>query len=466
MRGKSLLVPGLILILSGCGQSSEANDNDAEPDTRAPQSETGGSSGTESVGAPAPTPGAGGAAATPTSGAPDAAAGEPSAPAGGQSTGGGSNESSGGTGGESANSGGGPASGTAGGASGVDIPPDATADGTMFGFAAYPALGVPTTTGGDGGQVVTVTTYDELVTHLGAPEAMVIQVSGTISSPDGNYVKLKVGSNKTVVGLGSDATLEHVGFDITGWGATEVASFGDLCEAAYEGQFTPVSNVIIQNLHFANTLGNSSDADGIVVECWSHHVWLDHNTFHGVESGNDGAIDIKRGADWITVSWNHIVAWDKVMLLGHVDDNGDQDRGKLHVTYHHNYFENTRQRHPRVRFAHAHLLNNYLHNDATVANRTASYFTVAGVEANLHAEGNLIEHAKEIYVIGEESSSDALLTYTETNLVVALDPNAEALYQIEPNGAGFDPNEFYDYPVDAADALRTLVPAGAGAGKL
>jgi len=44
---------------------------------------------------------------------------------------------------------------------------------------------------GDGGQVVTVTTFDELVQYVSAPELYVIQISGTITSSDGNYVKLK-----------------------------------------------------------------------------------------------------------------------------------------------------------------------------------------------------------------------------------------------------------------------------------
>ncbi len=204
----------------------------------------------------------------------------------------------------------------------------------------------------------------------------------------------------------------------------------------------------------------------MVVQCYSHHVWIDHNTFHGVASGNDGAIDVKRGADWVTVSWNHIKAWDKAMLLGHVDSNEAQDRGTLHVTYHHNYFENTRQRHPRVRFAQAHIFNNLLFNDGTVANRTASYFLVAGVEANVYADGNLVQHSKEIYLVGEESDSGAKLTYTDTNKAVPLTTGAEAIFHIQPNNTAFDPKTFYSYTLQAADALATAVPQGAGAGKI
>jgi pectate lyase len=354
-----------------------------------------------------------------------------------------------------------------GGPPAIEEPPvGAKPDGSLIGFASVAAAGLATTTGGDGGQVVTVTTFEDLERQIASPGARVVQVQGTIASPDESFVKLRVGSNKSIVGLGADAALEHIGFDVTGWGDVEAGTLAEFCEPEFEGQFAPVSNVIIRNLTFRDTLGSSSDADGIVVQCYAHHVWIDHNTFLGAPSGNDGAIDIKRGADWVTVSWNHLQAWDKSMLLGHDDSNGEQDRGTLHVTYHHNYFENTRQRHPRIRFAHAHLLNNYLFNDASVPNRTASYFLVAGLESNVHADGNLVEHAREIYVVGEESSSDALLTFAETNRVVQLNPSAEALFQIESNGLAFDPASFYPYTAEDAAQLATTVPAFAGAGKL
>jgi len=349
----------------------------------------------------------------------------------------------------------------------VEEPPvGAVPDVSLIGFASVAAAGLDTTTGGDGGEVVTVTTFEDLERQISNPGARVVQVQGTIASPDETFVKLRVGSNKSIIGLGADAALEHIGFDVTGWGDAETGALADFCEPEFEGQFAPVSNVIIRNLTFRDTLGGSSDADAIVVQCYAHHVWLDHNTFLGVPNGNDGAIDIKRGADWVTVSWNHLLAWDKSMLLGHDDANGEQDRGTLHVTYHHNFFENTRQRHPRIRFAHAHVLNNYLFNDASVPNRTASYFLVAGVESNVHADGNLVEHAREIYVVGEESSNDALLTFADSNRVVALNPGAESQFQIESNGQAFDPASFYPYAVEDAAQLGATVRAFAGAGKL
>ena len=94
---------------------------------------------------------------------------------------------------------------------------------------------------------------------------------------------------------------------------------------------------------------------------FSHHVWIDHND---LAQGFDGLIDIKRGSSYVTVSWNHTHHHTKNMLLGHDDGNGAQDVGRLKVTYHHNWFDNTPQRNPRVRFGEpVHVYNNYyLHN--------------------------------------------------------------------------------------------------------
>ncbi len=353
-------------------------------------------------------------------------------------------------------------SGAGSGGGGSTPPVDGKPDATLVGFAAVEALGLKTTTGGDGASVVTVTTVEELAKYALAAEPYVIRIQGTIKPATAKYQKLRVASNKTILGVGANATVEHIGFDVTGWTVVDEG----MCEAATKGTFSPVSNVIIRNLNFKNTMGSSSDADGIVVQCYSHHVWIDHNTFHGMASGPDGAIDVKRAADYVTISWNHIQNWDKTMLLGHDDSNGAQDRGTLHVTYHHNYMQNTRQRHPRIRFAHAHVFNNFLYNDATVPNRTASYFLVTSMEASVYADGNLVHHAKEMYLNGEESDSSGKLTYTGTNKTVALTAGAESLFHLQPTNDAFDPRDFYQYTPHTADEVATVVPQGAGAGKL
>ena len=50
----------------------------------------------------------------------------------------------------------------------------------------------------------------------------------------------------------------------------------------------------------------------------------------------DGSIDIVRGADYVTVSWNHFHATDKTMLISHSDSNAAEDTGHPQVSIHHN----------------------------------------------------------------------------------------------------------------------------------
>jgi pectate lyase len=68
-------------------------------------------------------------------------------------------------------------------------------------------------------------------------------------------------------------------------------------------------------------------------------------------------IDIKKGADKITVSYNHMHDHAKVTLNGY-SDSDDEVR---HITFHHNLFENVGSRTPLQRHGYSHVLNNYFH---------------------------------------------------------------------------------------------------------
>ena len=337
-------------------------------------------------------------------------------------------------------------------------------DFSMIGFATVPALGVPTTTGGAAGQEVTVTTFEQLQQYVTASEPYVIRVQGMIQPPD-QYVKLNVASNKSIIGVGDDAHLRLIGFRVGGTSG---------CSDVYNPANEYVSNVIIRNLTFSDVYdtGSNPDADAVTIECFSHHVWVDHNTFlYSAPSSSlmnriDGAVDVKRGADWVTVSWNHFYQYNKTMLVGHVDSNAIQDAGRLHVTYHHNYFENTHQRHPRVRFGKTHLFNNYVFNDRSGPNRQISYIALAGPQSELYLEANNIQvDSGELYVISEDSDANAKVTFTNDNLVQLTNPNAEWILEVN-NGLAFEPSDFYEYATNSVDLLPTLVPQHAGAGKL
>jgi pectate lyase len=178
-------------------------------------------------------------------------------------------------------------------------PPAVAAGAGPIGFAAVDALGQNGTTGGAGGPVVTVTTAAQLIDYAARTGPYVIQVSGTITLPtgrsDGMY---PVTSDKTIVGLGSTARIEHGGLTIGLPVDDDVTTV----------PANAVHNVIIRNLSFS---GATDDA--INVQMFSHHLWIDHNDLC---CGDDGLVDIKRGSDYATVSWNRTHDHDRRSCSG------------------------------------------------------------------------------------------------------------------------------------------------------
>ncbi|WP_329101637.1 pectate lyase [Micromonospora sp. NBC_01699] len=332
-------------------------------------------------------------------------------------------------------------------ATGTPTPPPTGPPGSangLVGFATLSGYGRTGTNGGTGGATVTVGNYAQLAAAVADDVPRIVRVSGTITG--GGDAMLDVGSNKTIIGVGSTATISGFGLDVNGWGPEEVAWGGDLCDPAERDRFTPVQNVIIRNLSFRN----SAD-DSVNVQCYSHHVWIDHNTFY---PANDGSVDIKRGSDLATVSYNRYAGTDKSMLLGHSDSNAAQDTGYLRVTYHHNWFDGSNTRHPRVRFGYAHVYANYVSVD--------DYFIGLGVEGRIYAESNYVEGAKTI----TEDFGNARLTWTGSNfydpatITRANDSGKTMEDWLRADGSVAAP----PYSYSAGSASSTPPSAGAGVG--
>jgi pectate lyase len=291
------------------------------------------------------------------------------------------------------------------------------ADGPV-GFAAVSALGQSGTTGGAGGQTVTVSNATEFVAAVKRTEPLIIQVNGTIALSS----MQKVTSNKTIVGVGTSGKITGGGLNISA-----------------------VSNVIIRNLTFADLKD-----DAINVQDSAHHIWIDHND---LSNAYDGLVDIKRGSDYVTVSWNHTHNHSKTMLLGHDDGNGSQDKGHLRVTYHHNFFDGTDQRHPRVRFGEpVHVFNNYYLNNGL-------YGVASTAEAGVLVEGNYFENvAYPTYTLYGDSTVPGRLV--ERNNVYVNSGTPQVL------GAVVEPSTYYRYTLDNPSSIPAIVRAGAGVGKL
>ena len=270
------------------------------------------------------------------------------------------------------------------------------------------------TTGGAGGGTVTVSDASAFTSAASSSTAQTIRVSGTITLSS----MTKVASNKTIIGVGSGATIAGHGLNIS-----------------------KASNVIVRNLNFRDWRD-----DGIQVET-STRVWIDHNT---MRNGYDGAIDIKRGSDCVTVSWNKVSSHDKTMLLGHSDDNASQDRGKLRVSYHHNWFDGTNQRHPRVRFGNpVHVYNNYYGG-------VTSYGVASTLEAGVLVEGNYFENTRDPFHRGEGSSPAANLVARNNHMVNSGSGDQGGSVKAIP----------YGYVLDSASGVKSIVQGGAGVGKV
>ncbi len=296
--------------------------------------------------------------------------------------------------------------------------PAAAAPAAPDGFASVPALGLTGTTGGAGGPTVTVDTTDELLDAIDTVGPMTIQVSGTIAITS----KQGVRPNKTIVGLGTSATISGGGFD-----------------------FYRSSNVIVRNLTFVD-----AEDDAVNVGRESHHIWIDHNTFR---SPADGSIDIVRGADYVTVSCNHFAGTDKSMLIGHSDGAASTDIGHLRVSIHHNWFDGSRQRHPRVRFGEpVHVYNN-------VFDGNELYGVASTMNGGVLVEGNHFTGVPyPCFSTSGYADSDPGRLVQRGNVFASSGP-------CEAGGTVAEPRSYYAYTLDAPATVPALVRAGAGAGR-
>ncbi|MBE5964456.1 MAG: pectate lyase [Lachnospira sp.] len=147
-----------------------------------------------------------------------------------------------------------------------------------------------------------------------------------------NYTQMNI----TIEGIGDDACISGFGMLIRNCGNVEVRNLGIL---------------------------NFMD-DGISIDTANCNLWI-HNCdfFYGNPGGDadqakgDGSLDIKKSR-YITLSYNHF--WDagKCCLLDAGAGTGES--ASNYITYHHNWFDHSDSRHPRIRNASAiHVYNNY-----------------------------------------------------------------------------------------------------------
>ena len=149
-------------------------------------------------------------------------------------------------------------------------------------------------------------------------------------------IGVKGATNVTFEGIGDDATLYEAG----------VAVFQS-------------TGIEVRNLGLMNW-GGGKDGDGITLK-QSLGVWVHNNdVFYGNagsdgdQAKGDGSMDLKDNSQYVTVSYNHF--WDsgKMSLCGMKSESGEN-----WITYHHNWFDHSDSRHPRIRTMSVHVYNNY-----------------------------------------------------------------------------------------------------------
>ncbi|MBT0571500.1 hypothetical protein KIK84_14320 [Curvibacter sp. CHRR-16] len=252
------------------------------------------------------------------------------------------------------------------------------------------------------------------------------------------------------------------------------------------------SNVIVRNLSITNPCdvapvwdpndgkdGNwNSEFDGITIDK-SHHIWIDHNTFTDlpisdanlpVENGktkqcHDGALDVKKGSDFVTISYNVFDSHEKNNLIGH-SDSSTVDEGHLTITLHHNHFTNVAERAPRVRFGQVHVYSNYYEGDRKATAYHHQYSIGVGYKAQILSEHNAFR------ITGASQCSHVVKNPGSASKTGAISDTGSQLNGADLNLASncnFAPANWtipYAYTPTPAAQVPSTVPAQAGAGKL
>ncbi|MBR1548495.1 MAG: pectate lyase [Prevotella sp.] len=161
--------------------------------------------------------------------------------------------------------------------------------------------------------------------------------------------------NITIEGVGHDANVYGFGFLIRSAAMVELRNFGimlcmdDCVSIDTDNEMIWVHNL---DLFYGNTGGDADQAKG------------------------DGTVDMKGDSRYLTVSYNHFYDSGKSSLCGMKSETGPN-----WITYHHNWFDHSDSRHPRIRTMSVHVWNNYFDGNSKYG-VGAAYQSEAFVENN------------------------------------------------------------------------------------
>ncbi len=184
----------------------------------------------------------------------------------------------------------------------------------------------------------------------------------------------------TVEGVGDDAVAD-------GWGI----------------RIKNASNIEVRNIATMNC--NSDEGDNIGLQQNNDHIWVHNCDFFYGEAGSDadqikgdGALDCKKST-YVTFSYNHFWDTGKSNLLG----LSEGTTSGLFITYHHNWYDHSDSRHPRIRYYTVHVYNNYYDG-------VSKYGVGATTASSAFVESNYFRNCKYPMLISMQGSD----VYDET----------------------------------------------------
>jgi pectate lyase len=359
---------------------------------------------------------------------------------------------------------------------------------------AFTEMGYANTnvTGGAAGPTVVVSDYISLSNYCRLDIPITMLINGTITGPGpavDEYCYM-YGPNKSLIGIGTNATLAGIDF------------------------FACSTNLIFRNLFFQVPPIGSNDAVSAELSVdngitnLSGFIWFDHCTIY---DGQDGAIDITKGADYVTLSWcefyydiigNAAACHRFPDLIGGADNDGisNDEEGREHVTIHHTWYNtNCLERMPSVRWGRVHVFDNYYScpgNDYCVRTRLYAqvlaednYFsqvndafeqyinTSTSVEpANEHGLLNATNNNYQVgcttnysYIINNACGNGG--TFGSSNSVSITYTSSSGTYEVVNSGIGTDSLSDmspppYSYSLDPVSQVPNLVTNYAGNGKI
>jgi pectate lyase len=194
------------------------------------------------------------------------------------------------------------------------------------------------------------------------------------SSSEGLQIKGKNAYSNlyiTLEGIGDDATLR---------------GFGLLVRNA--------ANVELRNFAIMRCMDDCVSLDTDNKFIWVHHL----DFFYGQKGSDadqakgDGTTDIKDDSQYITVAYNHYFDSGKSSLCGMKSESGPN-----YIDYHHNWFDHSDSRHPRVRTMSVHVWNNYYDG-------CAKYGVGATTGSSVFVERNYFRATKDPMLISQQGT--------------------------------------------------------------